>query len=170
MPAHEELPSLRILIVEDSEDDALLLLRELRRGGYVPSTSRVDSATDMQTALKQQDWDLIIADHNMPSFDSQEALALAKQHDPNTPFILVSGSIGEEVAVDAMKAGAHDYLMKGSLGRLGEAVRRELTAARVRRERRQATTAASTIRHASSAAASRPARFSRATSSRSSSV
>jgi diguanylate cyclase (GGDEF)-like protein len=144
MPAHEELPSLRILIVEDSEDDALLLLRELRRGGYVPSTSRVDSATDMQTALKQQDWDLIIADHNMPSFDSQEALALAKQHDPNTPFILVSGSIGEEVAVDAMKAGAHDYVMKDNLTRLLPAIDRELREAANRRAHQAAQ---ATIRH-----------------------
>ena len=124
---------LRLLIVEDSEDDALLLLRELRRGGFAPQSQRVDNAPDMEAALKSQDWDLIITDHNMPSFDSSEALKVATAHDPNIPFILVSGSIGEEIAVDAMKSGAHDYVMKGNLTRLLPAIDRELREAENRR-------------------------------------
>lgn len=135
---------LRVLIVEDSEDDALLILRELRRGGYEAFSQRVDSAADMDHALESTAWDLIIADHNMPSFDSHDALALARQHDPNTPFILVSGSIGEEVAVDAMKAGAHDYVMKDNLTRLLPAIDRELREAANRRAHQAAQ---ATIRH-----------------------
>jgi len=132
MAVTEGLP-IRVLIAEDSEDDAQLVVRELRRGGYIPEMRRVDSATDMRAALETQAWDLIITDHNMPSFDSREALTLARQHDTNTPFILVSGSIGEEIAVDAMKSGAHDYVMKGNLTRLIPAVERELREAGNRR-------------------------------------
>ena len=137
MAEPESLP-LKVLIVEDSEDDALLLVRELRRGGYMPQSHRVDSALEMQQALKTGAWDLIIADHNMPSFDSHKALDLARGHDPDTPFILVSGSIGEEVAVDAMKAGAHDYVMKDNLTRLLPAIDRELREAANRRAHRAA--------------------------------
>ncbi|MGD8587790.1 MAG: EAL domain-containing protein [Chromatiales bacterium] len=139
-----EVIPLKVLIVEDSEDDALLLVRELRRGGYDPQSLRVDSATDMQKAFETKAWDLIIADHNMPSFDSREALRLAKHEDPDIPFILVSGSIGEEVAVDAMKAGAHDYVMKDNLKRLLPAIDRELREAANRRAHRAAQ---ATIRH-----------------------
>lgn len=135
---------IRVLVAEDSEDDALLIDHELRRGGYFPEMRRVDSAADMQAALAEQAWDLIITDHNMPSFDSSEALALAKEHDPNIPFIVVSGSIGEEVAVDAMKSGAHDYVMKNNLTRLLPAIRRELREAQNRRARQAAE---ATIRH-----------------------
>ncbi len=143
MAATNSLP-LRVLIAEDSEDDALLIVRELRRGGFEPQIQRVDSAADMQQALEVQPWDLIIADHNMPSFDSHEALALAKRHDLNVPFIVVSGSIGEEVAVDAMKAGAHDYVMKNNLTRLLPAIERELREAENRRAHQQAQ---ATIHH-----------------------
>ncbi|MDJ0806753.1 MAG: EAL domain-containing protein [Gammaproteobacteria bacterium] len=139
-----ERRGLKVLITEDSEDDALLILRELKRGGYLPEAQRVDTASDMQTALETSDWDLIIADHNMPGFDSYDALALAQQHDPNIPFILVSGSIGEEVAVDAMKAGAHDYVMKHNLTRLLPAIERELREAANRRAHQQAQ---ATIHH-----------------------
>ena len=125
--------TVRLLIAEDSEDDALLIVRELRRGGYNPEMRRVDSATNMQAALDEQAWDLIITDHNMPSFDSHEALVLAREYDPNIPFILVSGSIGEEIAVDAMKSGAHDYVMKNNLTRLLPAIERELREAENRR-------------------------------------
>jgi diguanylate cyclase (GGDEF)-like protein len=135
---------IRVLIAEDSEDDALLLMRELQRGGYQPQSERVDSAQQMQAALEKAQWDLIIADHNMPSFDSYAALELAKRHDPNTPFILVSGSIGEEIAVDAMKAGAHDYVMKSNLARLLPAIRRELREAKNRRAHQAAR---ATIHH-----------------------
>jgi PleD family two-component response regulator len=104
----------------------------------------VNSAADMQETLEVQTWDLIIADHNMPSFDSHKALALARRHDPNIPFIVVSGSIGEEVAVDAMKAGAHDYVMKNNLTRLLPAIERELREAQNRRSHKAAQ---ATIRH-----------------------
>jgi len=130
--------SLRVLIAEDSEDDALLIVRELRRGGYLPFMHRVDSADDMKAALEAQEWDLIITDHNMPSFDSTDALRLAREYDPNVPFILVSGSIGEEIAVDAMKAGAHDYVMKDNLTRLLPAIQRELREAENRRAHQEA--------------------------------
>lgn len=136
--------SIRVLIAEDSEDDALLVKRELRRGGYLPEIERVDTAVDMRAALKNKEWDLIIADHNMPSFDSYEALELARQQDPNIPFILVSGSIGEELAVDAMKAGAHDYVMKHNLTRLLPAIERELREAANRRAHQAAQ---ATIHH-----------------------
>ncbi len=135
---------LRVLIAEDSEDDALLILRELRLGGYQPALQRVDSAAQMREALDGRQWDLIITDHNMPSFSSAEALALARAHDPNIPFILVSGSIGEEVAVDAMKSGAHDYVMKDNLTRLLPAIDRELREAQNRRAHQEAE---ATIRH-----------------------
>ena len=135
---------IRVLIAEDSEDDALLIIRELRIGGFAPETQQVDSAADMQAALETTPWDLIIADHNMLGFDSHEALALAKQNDPDIPFILFSGSIGEEVAVDAMKAGAHDYVMKNNLARLLPAIDRELQEAANRRAHQVAE---ATIRH-----------------------
>ena len=130
--------SLRVLIAEDSEDDAMLIVRELRRGGYEPMMRRVESAAEMQSALERGKWDLIITDHNMPSFDSADALRLAREYDPNIPFILVSGSIGEEIAVDAMKAGAHDYVMKDNLKRLLPAIERELREARNRRAHQEA--------------------------------
>lgn len=129
---------LRVLIAEDSEDDALLIVRHLRLGGYEPTTRRVDSAQDMQAALDTESWDLIITDHNMPGFDSLEALKLVKAHDPNMPFIMVSGSIGEEIAVDVMKSGAHDYVMKGNLARLLPAIERELREAGNRRAHQEA--------------------------------
>lgn len=129
----ETKQSLNVLIVEDSEDDALLLLRELKQSGYQIQSQRVDCATDMHSALSEQDWDLIITDHNMPGFSSSEALELATAHDINIPFILVSGSIGEEIAVDAMKSGAHDYVMKDNLTRLLPAIERELREAKNRR-------------------------------------
>lgn len=136
--AGTELPPVRVLIVEDSEDDALLILRQLRRGGFEPQMRRVDSAASMRAALDTQTWQLIIADHNMPGFDSGEALNLAREYDPDTPFIVVSGSIGEEVAVDVMKSGAHDYVMKNNLARLLPAIERELREAENRRARRMA--------------------------------
>lgn len=139
-----ENPRLKVLIAEDSEDDALLIIRELRRGGYNPEMQRVDSAKEMQAALEKQEWDLIITDHNMPSFDSHDALALARTYDENVPFILVSGSIGEEIAVDAMKSGAHDYVMKENLTRLIPAIKRELREAQNRRAHKAAE---ATIRH-----------------------
>jgi PAS domain S-box-containing protein len=130
---------LKVLLVEDSEDDALLLLRELRRGGYEPLCERVDTAAGMEAALDERAWDLVIADHSMPAFSSLAALELLRRRGfVEVPFIIVSGRIGEDVAVAAMKAGAHDYIMKGNLARLNTAIERELREAEVRRDRRRA--------------------------------
>jgi signal transduction histidine kinase/DNA-binding response OmpR family regulator len=130
--------TIRVLIVEDSENDALLLVRELRRGGFEPAFERVDTADAMAAALAKQTWDLVLADYNMPHFSGIAALELLKHIGLDIPFIVVSGSIGEDVAVAAMKAGAHDYMMKGNLQRLIPSIERELRDAEVRREHRQA--------------------------------
>ena len=130
---------LRVLVVEDYEDDALLLLRELRRGGYDPVSERVDTAGAMEAALDEREWDLVIADHSMPAFSSLAALELLRSKGfADLPFIIVSGHIGEDVAVAAMKAGAQDYIMKDNLARLNTAIERELREAESRRERRRA--------------------------------
>src|SRR5215207_9301253 len=130
---------LRVLVVEDYEDDALLLLRELRRGGYDPVSERVDTAGAMEAALDEREWDLVIADHSMPAFSSSAALELLRSKGfADLPFIIVSGQIGEDVAVAAMKAGAQDYIMKDNLARLNTAIERELREADSRRERRRA--------------------------------
>jgi PAS domain S-box-containing protein len=131
--------SLRVLLVEDSEDDALLLVRMLRRGGFDPTWDRVDTAEAMEAELDGRGWDLVISDHGMPAFDSSAALELLRRKGfVDLPFIIVSGQIGEDAAVAAMRAGAHDYLMKDNLARLNSAIERELREADVRRERRQA--------------------------------
>lgn len=129
--------ALRVLIVEDSEDDTELILRELRRGGYVSEHRRVDSAEAMEQALAAGEWDVVISDFTLPNFSGASALELVKGRGLDIPFIIVSGAIGEETAVAAMKAGAHDYVMKSSLGRLVPAVRRELQEAEVRRAKRR---------------------------------
>ena len=129
---------LRILIVEDSEDDALLLVRELKRGGYEPTFKRVETARAMSAELKRQKWDIIISDYVLPRFSGLEALKLLKTSKLDLPFIVISGKIGEETAVEAMKAGAHYYLMKDNLPRLVPAIKRELKEATVRTERRLA--------------------------------
>ncbi|MGB5961265.1 MAG: ATP-binding protein [Coleofasciculaceae cyanobacterium] len=128
---------LRILIVEDSEDDTELLVTELERSGYNLIYQQVDTSSAMNAALAQN-WDLVIADYTMPNFSAPAALALLKEKALDLPFIIVSGSIGEDTAVAAMKAGAHDYVMKGKLARLAPAVERELREASERRKRREA--------------------------------
>ncbi|WP_421655452.1 ATP-binding protein [Leptothermofonsia sp. ETS-13] len=130
--------TLRVLIIEDSEDDVLLITRELRRGGYLFTYKRVDSRQEMKAVLEEQSWDLVIADYNLPHFDAIDALKLIQEKKLDIPFIIVSGSIGEDTAVAAMKAGAHDYLMKNNLARLVPAVERELREAQERRKRRKA--------------------------------
>ena len=127
---------LRVLIVEDSEDDADLIVLELRRGGYDPIFRRVDSADAMERALAESDWDIVLSDFSMPRFSVMEALGMVKQRGIDVPFVIVSATIGEEAAVEAMKAGAHDYVLKHRLGRLVPAVERELRESAVRRERR----------------------------------
>src|SRR5258708_31508814 len=109
--------SLKLLMVEDSEDDARMILRELKRGGYDVDYHRVDNGPAMKAALKQS-WDLVLSDSAMPQFDGLTALKTLREFDSDLPFILVSGTIGEETAVLAMKARANDYLMKGKLARL----------------------------------------------------
>jgi PAS domain S-box-containing protein len=126
---------LKLLMVEDSPDDAALLLRMLGQGGYDPAFERVDTPEAFIAALDEHDWDCIIADYSMPRFSAFAALATVKERKLDLPFIVVSGTIGEETAVEAMRAGAHDYLMKNSLKRLVPAIERELREAQVRRER-----------------------------------
>jgi signal transduction histidine kinase len=129
---------LRLLLVEDSEDDAALLLRNLRLGGYEVHVHRVEEAAEFRAALGQEVWDAIIADYNMPRFGALPALDLMLLGGYDLPFLIVSGAIGEQTAVEAMKAGAHDYIMKDNLARLAPAIDRELREAASRRERRQA--------------------------------
>jgi len=129
---------LRVLIVEDSEDDAELLMLELERGGYTPAFRRVETAEDMQLALGTEPWDLVVSDHSVRQFDSHTALHTLKTSGLDIPFIIVSGTIGEEQAVRAMKAGASDYLIKGRLARLIPVVEREIADAQARHARRAA--------------------------------
>src|SRR5947208_2089785 len=109
---------LNILIVEDSEDDTLLLMRHLGRGGYEVSYERVSNAVEMESALGREKWDIIISDYSVPGFNGLAALRLVKDKEVDVPFLIVSGTIGEDIAVEAMKLGAHDYLMKNNLARL----------------------------------------------------
>lgn len=127
---------LRVLIVEDSEDDAELLVRDLRRGGYEPASRRVDSAEEMTAALDSDPWEIIIADHDLPRFSALAALRLLKERRLDIPFIIVSGVITDDLAVAGMKEGVHDYLMKDNLTRLVPVVERELREAEQRRDRR----------------------------------
>ena len=127
---------IRVLIVDDSEDDGLLLMRNLKNGGFSPSYEQVDTAEAMNKALDEQTWDVILCDNSMPTFDAASALELYKNKRLDLPFIIVSGTIADETAVAAMKAGAHDYIMKGNLARLSSAVDRELREAKNRQERR----------------------------------
>ncbi|HTL01923.1 MAG TPA: GGDEF domain-containing response regulator [Vicinamibacterales bacterium] len=135
---------LRVLIVEDSENDTLLLLEHLRAGGYEPDYTRVESAEALNTALEGHEWDMVIADYTMPGFSGTAALSIVRSRGLEVPFIFVSGTIGEDIAVEAMKNGANDYIIKNNLNRLLPAINRELRDAEVRRER---TRAEERIRH-----------------------
>lgn len=127
---------LRVLLVEDSEFDATLLLRILQKGGYELTHERVETAEALKTALTRS-WDLVLADYNLPQFSAPDALAMVKENGQDIPFIIVSGAIGETTAVSAMKAGAHDYLMKGNLARLLPVIERELRESKNREGKRQ---------------------------------
>ena len=134
---------LRVLLVEDSENDAILLLRELRRGGYEPLCERVSTPEEMERALGEasargEDWEVVVSDYYMPRFDAPDALALLRRLGYDTPFIVVSGKIGEEAAVGLMRAGAQDYVAKEDMARLCPAIERELREAVIRREREEA--------------------------------
>ncbi len=126
---------LRLLQVEDTEDDAALVQLALTRAGFDVLARRVDTADELRRELHDNEWDLVIADYTMPGFSGTRALAIVREQHPDLPFIFVSGTIGEDTAVAAMKTGAHDYIMKGHLARLAPAVERELREAKFRRER-----------------------------------
>ena len=128
---------LRALIVEDSEDDALMVARELNRDGFNVTFERVDTPQSMSAALDRGVWDIVISDHNMPYFSAPAALRLLRDSELDLPFIIVSGAIGEDAAVAAMRAGANDYIIKGNLARLNAAVEREMRDAEIRREHRK---------------------------------
>jgi phosphoserine phosphatase RsbU/P len=129
---------IRVLVVEDSEFDARILVGTLKQGGYDPAWQRVETSEAMVRALEEESWDVILSDYNLPDFSAPAALRLLQQSGLDLPFLIISGGIGEDVAVASMKAGAHDYLMKGNLARLVPAVEREMREAEVRRSRRQA--------------------------------
>ena len=129
---------MRVLIVEDSEDDARLLCSELASAGNELTYKQVDCVSGMRAALQESDWDVVISDHAMPSFSSLEALDLLKQSGKDIPFIIYSGNIGEQVAVSAMRNGAHDYVYKGNGARLIPSIERELKNAAIRRAQKQA--------------------------------
>ncbi len=132
---------LHVLIVEDSENDTLLLLRELRRSGYEPAHERVYTADGLSAAFEKQPWDIIISDFVMPQFSGLEALKLTKRKGLDIPFIITSGKISDDTAVMSMKAGAADYIMKDNLTRLGPAIERELQETSFRRESEKASKA-----------------------------
>ena len=129
---------LHVLCVDDSEDDTLLLIRALKSGGYNPIHQRVDTASDMEDALKKEDWDIILADYSMPQFSAPDALNVLKKYNPDIPFIIVSGAIGEEIAVSALREGARDFINKDNLTRLIPAIQRELRETETRRQRAKA--------------------------------
>ncbi len=130
--------TIAVLLVEDNEDDAVLIERYLKAGGFAPAVRRVDNKEAMTAAFADQRWDVIICDHNMPRFNAPAALDVLKQLQLDIPFIIVSGTIDMDVAVAAMKAGAQDFVEKSNLARLCPAVSRELKDARDRRKRREA--------------------------------
>jgi CheY-like chemotaxis protein len=128
---------LRALIVEDSEDDALLIVQYLRRGGYDVYFERVAVQKEFSASLGKGNWDVILCDYTLPNFSGMKALFLLREKDDDTPFIFVSGTLGENTAAQAMKAGANEYITKRDLKQLVPAVERELRAAAERREEKK---------------------------------
>ena len=129
---------LRVLMIEDSEDDALMMIHALKKGGYEAACERVENAEAMRKALVEKTWDVILCDYQMPRFNGLAAIALLKETAIDIPLIVVSGAIGEETAATCMRSGAHDYVMKGNLSRLVPAIERELKEAESRSRRRRA--------------------------------
>ncbi|HBB86529.1 MAG TPA: hypothetical protein DC047_02810 [Blastocatellia bacterium] len=129
---------LRVLNVEDSEQDTALLTRHLKQAGYDLILDRVETANAMRAALASQEWDVILCDYSMPKFSALGAVRVVQETKLDIPLIIISGTVGEDVAVEAMRSGAHDYLMKGNLLRLGATIERELQESGNRRARRQA--------------------------------
>ena len=132
---------LRLLIVEDSESDAELIARQLEKADFEVQWRRIETTAEMSEALAAQPWDVVISDYNLPAFDAPAALATLRQAGVDIPFIVASGTIGEETAAGLMKAGAQDYVKKENLARLGPAVVREIAEARDRALRREAEAA-----------------------------
>jgi PAS domain S-box-containing protein len=139
--------AITILAVEDNDDDTALMARELIRRGFTPSITRVDGAGALRSALSSGTWDVVVADYSLPHLDAPGALALLQESGKDVPFIVVTGSIGEDRATAIMKAGAHDFILKGNLGRLGAAIERAMGDARVRAEHRAALTALRATNH-----------------------
>jgi signal transduction histidine kinase len=131
---------LRVLVVEDSDNDTQLILSELRRGGYDVEHERVETRPTMRDALLRRVWDIILCDYTMPRFSAMDALMTLKDSGLDMPFIVISGTVGEETAVTTLKAGAHDFILKGRLARLLPAIERELEDAKTRRLHREADT------------------------------
>ena len=129
---------LRALIVDDSEDDVLLIIRELKKGGYNPVYESVETAATMEKSIKDKPWDIILCDYKMPNFSAPSAIALLKETSIDIPIIIISGAIGEETAVECMRLGARDYIMKGNFHRLCPVIERELEEAKVRKKKMQA--------------------------------
>ncbi len=140
----DEKISLRLLMIEDNPDDEALVIRSIRKGGFDVEHLRVENREQLLEALRQRDWDIVLSDYQMPEFNGLNALRTVKERAPDLPFIIVSGTIGEELAVEAMRSGAQDYLMKDNLARLVPAIRRELNDAD---ERRALRLARETLRH-----------------------
>ncbi len=139
IPSEKSNPqSLRTLMVDDSEDDVLLIIRELKKGGYNPVYERVETAAAMKKALQEKLWDIILCDYKMPKFSAPFAIAVLKEANIDIPLIIISGIIGEETALECMRLGAHDYFVKGKLSRLCPAIARELEEAKVRNKQKQA--------------------------------
>ena len=128
---------LRVLICEDSENDMILLVHHLEAAGFAPVKRRVESADGLRSALADESWDIVLCDYKMPQFSGLDAIKIIQETDIDLPVIIISGNIGEEVAVEAMRTGVRDYFMKGKLKKLGPAIRRELREAGIQRERRQ---------------------------------
>src|SRR5690349_19780690 len=139
--------SLRVLFVEDSPDDVELIRRELARHGFQVEPRVAETRSEFQTAINEGTWDIVLSDHSMKGFSSTDALHMLRDHDADIPFIIVSGTIGEDSAVDAMRAGAHDYVLKHNLRRLGPAVERELREAANRRMQRSTQAALQASEH-----------------------
>lgn len=129
---------INVLIIEDSEPDARLLMRELRKADFEPTYTRVETPEDMRSVLEKSDWDLVIADYTMPHFSGTDALKILNESGREIPFILVSGTVPEDIAIEMMKSGAQDFIMKHELSRLAPAVARELRTSQMRKDRRHA--------------------------------
>ncbi len=129
---------IRVLIIEDSEDDTLMNVRELEKHGYEVRSRRVETASSMEAALDGEVWDVILSDYRMPAFSAPAALELMQEKGLSIPFIVISGTVGEDTAVEVMKAGAHDFFTKANMSRLVPAIEREMQDAEHRRKRKEA--------------------------------